>query len=271
MKLQTVDFNFTLLTPCFSGTALGKHADRAEMRVPPIRGHVRFWHRELFGLDDCNRVWGSTAGNQPCASRVGIVLVGGLHTGKTQAHILPHDLQKSGRPRPSLPAGTAYTIQLQRLVSCTDTDWDHAQSAVKTWLLLGCIGLRSNRAAGSVWPTDGWAPVDVDSLRSKLTQLGLRNWTVAVIGAEKGKTPDELRKAASDTIQGNKHIHLFGGIKPRTPSPTRFKVIRLNSGYCLLACAKNHGLLQQAELVLRQQKPNKQPWEALGQWRYLCR
>jgi hypothetical protein len=107
---------------------------------------------QLFVAADSNRVWGSTNGNEGQGSRVAVRLASERLSDTHRADILPHDLKKSGQPRPSLHADREFVLTLQRLVGCTNDDWDHAQRAVKLWLLLGCRGLRSNRAAGSVWP-----------------------------------------------------------------------------------------------------------------------
>lgn len=291
MKLQTADFTFTLLTPCFSGTALGKLADHAEMRIPPIRGHVRFWHRALFGAEDCNRVWGSTNGDEGHGSRVALRFVGSISTqhAEPKSTMLPHKENPNQRgPRPALAAAQSFTVCLQRLVGCTKDDWDHAQRAMKLWLLLGCLGLRSNRAAGSVWP-EAWPgdpalPQSAEDLKSALKTLGLRNWSVALAGLRAGKTENELRETASDTITGNPHRTIFGGISPREPSPTKFKVALLaaKAGQhpepCLLAAAPNRTLLlngntqsilRHAESLLRAKRDSRQRWPALGPWLHL--
>ncbi len=267
MRLEHADFTFTLLTPCFSGTALGKQADQAEMRIPPIRGHVRFWHRALFGLDDCNQVWGSAAGKQGHGSRVSVSFVGSVPNAQAQPWpaVLPHKLHPKERgQRPALAAGQSFTIRLQRLPGCTHEDWEHAQRAVKLWLLLGCLGLRANRAAGSVWPIADWAPRTAEDLKATLRTLGLRNWTIALIGEKQRKSPDALRETASDTIK-NPDSKIFGGIKPRKPSPVKFKVIQLGQEFCLLACAPDRRTLQQAEEIL----VSKQNWKDLGTWNYV--
>ncbi len=283
MHLQHVDFQFTLLTPCFSGTALGKNDDHAEMRIPPIRGHVRFWHRALLGAKDANRVWGSTSGNEGQGSRVSVRFVGSVSSehATPKPFLLPH---KQSGPRPALAAGESFTLRLQRLVGCTANDWDHAQRAVKLWLLLGCLGLRSNRAAGSVWP-ETWqgepaVPQTVADINNALQRLGLRHWSVALIGLSAGKSEDELRATASDTLAGNPHQPIFGGISPRKPSPTKFKVAWLaaepgqSPQPCLIAMAPAEQvtvngfpqpILHHAEKLL---KP-KPRWQALGPWQHL--
>ena len=285
MQLHTAEFRFTLLTPCFGGTALGKHDDHAEMRVPPMRGHIRFWHRALFGPADANRVWGSTSGDEGQGSRVALRIRNSSLRGQYLADILPHDLKKSGKPRPSLREGAEFSLQLQRLVGCTNGDWDHAQRAVKLWLLLGCLGLRSNRAAGSVWPFGDWVPNDPVSLKTTIENLGLSNWSVALVGYGQGKAVIELRKTASDTIAGAPHRPVFGGINDREPSPTKFKVAMLAAqagqipAPCLLAVAprlqiQGHGgirrtILQEAEHLLWNVKPTPTRWRDLGAWNHL--
>lgn len=282
MQLHHLDFPFTLLTPCFSGTALGKHDDRAEMRVPPIRGQVRFWHRALFGAPDANRVWGSTNGNEGQGSRVALRFLGRVSDRheSPKPTLLPHKPNPTHRgPRAALAAGESFTLRLDRLVGCTNDDWDHAQRAVKLWLLLGCLGLRSNRAAGSVWPKDPWAPADADALRTTVQNLGLAQWSLALVGLNAGKTPAELRETASDTIQGAPHRRVFGGINERQPSPVKLKVVRLASRTCLLACApseeilcdnrQRRTILCEAERLLRETKDDPVRWRALGEWLHL--
>ncbi len=287
MQLKTADFPFTLLTPCFSGTALGKLDDHAEMRVPPIRGHVRFWHRELFGAPDANHVWGSTSGNEGQGSRVALRFIGEVSEKHEPppATLLPHKTNASQRgPRPALAKGEEFQLCLQRLTGCEEDDkhqdWSHAQHAVKLWLLLGCLGLRSNRAAGSVWPLGSCAPQDADALKTTLQTLGLKTWSVAIAGLSAGLPPDELRKTASDTIQNNPHGNIFGTIQPsRKPSPTKFKVIRLDDAHCLLAVAPHrsvhgHGgvprtILREAEHLLLYVKPAPARWTSLGAWNHL--
>jgi hypothetical protein len=292
MQLQHADYAFTLLTPCFSGTALGKLDDHAEMRIPPLRGHIRFWHRALFDAADCNRVWGSTSGNDGQGSRVSLRFVGSVSTthANPKPTLLPHKPEpppgKSDPrgPRPGLAAGENFTFRLQRLVGCTAADWDHAQRAIKLWLLLGCLGLRSNRAAGSVWP-ENWqghpaVPQTIADLKSVLQDLGLRNWSVAIVGLGAGKSAADLRETASDTIKGNPYQDVFGGIGPRHPSPTKFKVASLaakpgqSQQLCLLATAParqiavngaSQTILRHAEQLLLG-KPQPARWKALGPW-----
>lgn len=280
MKLQSVDFHFAILTPCFSGTAEGKHAEESLMRVPPIRGHLRFWHHQLFGIADCNAVWGSTDGNLGSGSKIAVRLTQTVPASRFPAEVLPHKENPRHRgKRPALRDDSEFTIALQRLVGCNDTHWTHAQQSLKLWLLIGCIGLRSNRAAGSVWPTGNWVPRDATVFSRALRDLGLSSWSVALIGERTGAAKARLRETASDTIQGNLCRQIFGGINERVPSPTKFKIVHLSTGPCLLAAAprqeivcedrQRRPILREAERLLLHVKPDTRRWAELGAWNHL--
>ena len=239
--LPTHTFEFEFLTPCFSGTAEGKNADSSILRVPPIRGHIRMWHVSLFDSADANAVWGSTAGDG-CGSKVGLALTSSPATSKATAETLPHKDNANHRgPRVALPTNSRASLVLTRLPSCTPAQWEHAEKATKVWLLLGTLGLRANRAAGSVWPVGDWVPKDTAQLSGILTALGYKQPVHQVDSAilsdkrlnyEKNETL-KLRHAASDTVGGAES--LFGGIRPtRKQSPLKMKVARLSSSPVLL-------------------------------------
>ena len=238
MILPAAPYSFKLLTACFCGGADNQTAP-AEMRIPSIRGQVRAWHRELSGAETVNRIWGSTVGESG-ASRV--ALVWDASVPPRQAHpkplILPH---KNQGARPALSAGQSFALTLQRLVGCPTDDWAAAQDAIKLWLLIGCLGLRANRAAGSVWPLDPnhegrkWVPQTPEQLGKTLRSLGFR-WPAQLVDTPAGTSAEQLRELASNTVKG--HLDLFGEIKPhRIPSPTKFKVIELAGQPRLLVTA----------------------------------
>ena len=229
MILPTEKYSFKLLTACFCGGA-DNQSGPAEMRAPSIRGQVRAWHREISGAETVNRIWGSTDG-EGGASRVALVWDASILPREAQPkpHILPH---KNQGPRPALAAGQSFTLTLQRLIGCSTDDWVGAQNAVKVWLLIGCLGLRANRAAGSVWPVGDWVPQTSEKLGETLRALGFR-WPLQLVDTPAGTKAEELRRLASDTVKGNPR--LFGEIKPRRePSPTKFKVIELAGQHRLL-------------------------------------
>lgn len=268
MQLPTLDFPFVLLTPCFSGTAEGREARISELRTPPIRGHLRVWHRAAFGNPSVNRVWGSTDGHEGSGSRVAVRILDHPGPSESPALLLPHKTKDRG-PRPALPANATATFRLQRLPACTDDDWAKAGIAAQLWLVGGALGCRSNRAAGSVWPTADGTPRTPEELTRVLAPIlaaPRSPWGAALIGENAGNPWQVLRETASDTPKGP--AHLFGNAKPREPSHVRFKVVRLDSGLCLLALAPSRNLIADAEAALLA-KPDPHRWEALGSWRRL--
>ncbi|MGB9601186.1 MAG: RAMP superfamily CRISPR-associated protein [Limisphaerales bacterium] len=272
MNIQTVSFRFKLLTPCFSGTAMGKHGG-AEMRVPPIRGHIRFWHRVLYSAESCNEVWGSASGETGNASKVAVRLFNDGTISEKKFSILPHKDKGKGTGN-AIPRGEEFEFELQRLVGCSDDNWRKAQNATKLWLLLGSLGLRSNRAAGSVWPVENWTPKNKDELTNQINQLGLKAYSIALIGKKSNNDSETLRETASDTIRNRAHSNIFGSISPRKPSPTKFKVIELEDGLYLLALApkktEQRLILEEAERLLNM-KPDPARWRGLGKWNYIIR
>jgi len=264
MNLPAEIFPFIFLTPCFSGGAEGRQATGSELRVPPMRGQIRFWHRAAFGLSATDRIWGSvTAGAS--SSRVTLRLLAPLASENNRAPVLPHKTTGDG-PRAALPSDKPGSFCIHRLPWCGDDDWRQAIEATMLWLLAGTLGFRSARAAGSIWPTAGWTPRKRDELAALLAPLQTTGWQAALAGLGNAKSAIELRQTASDTLGGNPT--LFGSANPRKPSPVRFKVVRLGSATALLAVAPPAASLKLAETNLNG-KPDPSRWNALGAWDHL--
>jgi hypothetical protein len=184
--------------------------------------------------------------------------------------ILPH--HNGGGRRPAVKHEQTFTLRLTRLIGCTTDHWEIAQKALKIWLLLGGLGLRSARAAGSVWPLGTWVPNDDATLTSTLHTLGLVNISVSIAGFSAAVDARTLRITASDTVN---NTTIFGSIGPRTPSPTKFKVARLRDVYCLIVTADQRSVLilgvikpmiQHAEFMLNNGRGLPIRWNTLGAW-----
>jgi hypothetical protein len=257
MILPTEEYSFKLLTACFCGGA--DQAASAEMRVPSIRGQVRAWHREISGSETVNRIWGSTVG-ETGASHVALFWDATTLPSQAQPkpYILPHKRQGF---RPALAVDQSFIIKLQRLVGCSTGDWTASQNAVKLWLLIGCLGLRANRAAGSVWPIGDWVPKTPTQFDQTVRSLGFR-WPVQLVDTPAGTKADALRALASDTVKGQPR--LFGSITPRVPSPTKFKVVELAGQLRLLVTSRPPVSLSAARTALSgNNKAGQFPWNPL--------
>ncbi|MEK7675645.1 MAG: RAMP superfamily CRISPR-associated protein [Verrucomicrobiota bacterium] len=256
MKLESQSFPFRLLTASFCGGAEGRQQD-AEMRVPSIRGHLRDWHRQLVGVPRADIVWGSTDDNTGHSSKIAVTVdkpdntvascrarlfpqveftaaderrLSRLRRADPGRNELAQKLKKSENAAPALPKDTSFVLSLTRLPECNAPEWEAAQRAVKLWLLVGALGLRSSRAAGSVWPLNppepAWVPQTEQQLADTLSQIGFDPSQVRLMDAVPGDDEDKLRECASNTVEDRTY---FGGVNPRDPSPVRFKVTRLNS------------------------------------------
>ena len=190
MNLQAETFQFKFLTPCFSGTAEGKDGRVSELRIPAIRGHIRFWHRAAYGVASANQLWGNTDGTEGGSSRVALKLTAGPAPSERTAMLLPHKSHGQGS-RPALPVESAASIKLQRLPGCAKDDWDMALTTTRLWLVAGTLGYRSSRAAGSVWPREQWAPsssADLSLLLRPLIGKPIEPWGAALVGEAAGQS-----------------------------------------------------------------------------------
>lgn len=248
MSNTTKTYSVELLTPCFC--KIGR--DQPEIRGSSIRGMIREWKRLLGGRPD--KIWGGTGGN---ASKVGLD-VHQVNTPISKAALLPHvteeEKNKKRAVSKTLDAGGTFSLTLNRLVGCSDSMWEEAQLDVENWLILGCLGQRANRAAGSVWCAE-WQFPDTLSFFDKLGTVS-PNWEIQV-STNSFKDADEARETASDTID---FAPLFGSFSPRKPSPTKMKVIKINDEYRLLLFCERKRVLDQAISKLKS-KPDPHRWK----------
>lgn len=245
--METREMEIKFLSPCFCG---GADQNAPELRAPSIRGHLRRWHTRLFNETDMKVVWGSVGGG---ASRIQLR----VETFGQSIHsspLLPHK-QQGNSPRNGLVAGTFNVL----LSSRHAMDLDRAEKSLKLWSLLGALGTRANRAAGSVWPVVD-APRTPVSLGSELKDLGFSKGQIRI--AKEAGTADELRKAASDTLSVP---HLFGSAKPRKESPLKIKMVELSDGLHLLLFAEQNGVIDSAlqELCKRRKPLGQFSWESI--------
>ena len=178
MNLHSQSISLEILTPAWS---TGANQQQAEVRVPTIRGQLRFWLRVLFpgrNLDDTLFGRADARGTQASCislrlrSWQGRASVQNLedYTAKTGDDAL-HDpeayflwplrptrdsQQKRGVIHPPATAPTAtFDLELAwfppTLNRRAELDGP-LQQAVKAFSLLGSFGTRSTRGYGSVWP-----------------------------------------------------------------------------------------------------------------------
>lgn len=152
MKKAEIKFKFT--TPAFLA---GADQNAAEMRIPSVKGVLRWWCRNL-GMDE-KTIFGH-AGEE---SRRGQMMLRDLTTGATAYQLLNGEqicgnkfdyflwpFRRDDNKRGVIMPDRSPEFHLM-LSMRGDAEMDAA--AVKAFLLLGALGTRSRRAYGSIWPT----------------------------------------------------------------------------------------------------------------------
>lgn len=254
---RTIDLN--LITPLFSHGA----TDEPEIRPASIRGMLHEWFRLLGGdIVSERRVFGgikqTKAGyrdhEMTKASSI-VVRVADVKGTVVDMSTLPHKSGGKAAPRKAFSAGTTCRIVLSdRLGGLSGEDEKRFEAAVNAWLLVGTLGYRATRAAGSFSWQDATfeMPTDrieyQDACRNLLDDSNaFENVKVAVLG--KGyKEAEAARKAVSDSLGGPERngqddlgrLHNpLGGISPRKTSPLKYRIVQLKTGFHILALWDN--------------------------------
>ncbi len=247
--MNTEEITVKTLSPCFCAGADPQHP---EIRAASIRGHLRRWHTRLTNEPDMKNVWG-TVGRQGGSSEIQLrVEISGFD--KKSAVLLPHKTQGSGY-RNALVNGEFNVL----LRSRNQRALNQAFKALQVWSLLGSLGTRANRAAGSIWPASD-TPTNISEFKERLDSLGLKRGEIRV--SSDFDTADALRTAASDTLA---IPYLFGAAKPRKESPLKIKMVEFDDRCHLLLFAEQNGVIDSAlnELQKKGKPLGKMQWEKI--------
>ena len=174
MKHHT--YSLQLLSPCFNGGARPK--DFAELRVPSLRGQIRWWYREATPRGDEKGIFGGV-GRDTGSKRSSVTfrIPNPAHSTESMA-LLPHK-NRGGGERPALPP-QAFDLHCR----CREETFTEVDRAVRLWVLLGGLGCRCNRAAGSVWYAQD-APGSPEAFAKDLRALTPHsNWDVRLAPVE---------------------------------------------------------------------------------------
>ncbi|MBM3396618.1 MAG: hypothetical protein FJY37_18715 [Betaproteobacteria bacterium] len=240
-----------LLTPCFCA---GVDPKAPELRAASVRGQLRFWTRVLNGAGKPEySLFGGIKGkahgypDEAVASAI-ILRVKTLGKSKpAEQPLCPHDPQK-GR-RAALPAGTLFELRwFERFTSFADRV-KRFEEVLLTWQLLGGLGARVTRAAGSVWPAE-YAPT-LAEFSTRLGGLSIPSTVRVGVLAKVASKPEVLREIATNTVKGaGRNTGAIKGLLPGDPlgfasgqerkvSPLKLKVGRFADGFRLIAVADN--------------------------------
>lgn len=240
--MQTLNYQFSLASSTFAhGAYQTQNFNRPEVRPPAIKGMIRWWHQALgYSKEDAQELFGQVASRKEGtrenrASRVTIRLTHLTQPTTRRSEFMPHKGQRGGAKSALVP-GTAYQLDLgARRGPLSPTLFAQLQRATEAWLVLGAIGQRSNRAAGSIqWDS---APDSQQDFNAAATQL-LEGSKIR-FALLPGTFEDEYqaRSIAGDFLaaQAFGGTAPFGDARPRKPSPLKLKTVPLDESIRLLA------------------------------------
>lgn len=244
-------YRLEFITPLFSR---GSYEDRPEVRPPSIRGQLHWWFRALGGnATDEKAIFGGVHGGAT-ASKV-VVRVSSLVGTTGRVNTLPHKNGDQASPKAAYQIGTKFDLHILSRLGGLDSRLQSAlDRTLETWLLLGTLGLRSTRAAGSFrWETipplseaSLKPPADFAAFEVRCQEL-LRGAPLrfALLG-QNYPTAEQARRVVSDTLGGRDDHHgqddlaqlnhplgkVFGG---RKTSPLRFRIVGIGATFRIAA------------------------------------
>lgn len=254
---MNIESKLTFITPCFSHGA----TDVAEIRPASIRGMLHQWFRLLGGTFQQEReVFGGVKQGEKFrdqASKV-VIRVCGIVGKQSSAATLPHKSSFEASPRNAYFPNTHFTLLIaDRLGGLSKEAEQLFRKAVYAWLLMGTLGYRATRAAGSfVWEstTDFPYPETLEEYANKCHTLMNSNFKVALLKDTGFDSAEEARRVVSDTLGGRqdsrgtndlKQLHdplgkISGG---RKTSPLKFRIVKMNTNYYILAIWDNRSVV----------------------------
>lgn len=251
--MTSYSYRIKLITPLFSK---GSYDDRPEIRPPSIRGQLHWWFRALgYNYQDEKAIFGGVHGGA-IASKV-MVRVGGIKGETDEVNTLPHKTGGQASPKWAYKPGTAFDLHIsERLGGLSEKHHVAFQRALETWLLLGTLGLRSTRAAGSfAWVPMGdnqlQMPTTMDEWRTKVSERLSGAPLKFCLTDEAFNSAEEARRIVSDTIGGRNDSPGTNGLLSninyplgkvnggRKTSPLRFRLIPIQNHYHIAAVWDN--------------------------------
>ncbi len=221
------------LTPCF---CRGAYDDMPEIRASSIRGMLRWWFDALYHntneTDVKSHIFGEAGGKNSARASNIVVRVEIIDHSIQKYPVLPHK-NNGGGNKTAFGEKTRFKLIISNRNKELSPEYSCVlQNVIKAWVLLGALGNRGNRAAGSVWFNHPMSESDFQEQAKKLLEnTELKFFTLALVDRE---NPEALRKIASDTIGGREDRkgdnelrelgYPLGSMKPRKPSSLKLKV-----------------------------------------------
>jgi len=235
-----------ILTPCFCA---GADQAKPEIRVSSIRGQLRWWFRKLYNNPEMEkRVFGRIGKEGEGQSSKVVLRVNTNPQGIPQKmeKILPHKPDGLGQ-RNAISKDYLFDLHYSFRHFPTNEEKQAFERILEVWSLLGSLGARGNRAAGSIFVEQSFATLE--EFKKRITGLNLPDsWCIRV--SDRADTPDKLRVIASDTVNDDDFLGFANG-RERKASPFKIKVVSIENRNHLLIFAESEDVIEGALNVLK--------------------
>ena len=242
------------LTPCFSHGAVGTQ----EIRPASIRGMLHHWFRIVGGSASQERLvfGGVNHGDKSpfhddSASRVVVRVRHDANLDSGVFPTLPHKTGNEASPRKAFAPGHSFELLISdRLGGLREVESALFNDALYAWLLMGTLGFRSTRAAGSFsFETEAFSvpatPEEYEVACQELLSSRNARMRVAVLDHDFSNA-ESARCVVSDSLGGNGKDRgpealqdirdPLGRIKPtRKTSPLKYRIVRFGEHFRILA------------------------------------
>ena len=197
----------------------GADIQQVELRVPSIRGALRWWFRVLGGTPEQeDKVFGSVHQKPPIASAIRV------------------RAEKQGTAV-GLPAGTAFTVRIEAIRQIDEALWERLKATIEAFCRLGTLGRGATQGNGMVATRH---PPDERTFREWVRSLpdSIRCFIGAPCDSV-GEAVDTLRVARQKVLdslptnKANEAKQALGSATPRQTSALRRCPVRLADGKVL--------------------------------------
>lgn len=245
MKSSPISRSFRFITPAFvHGAYQAQQSNIPELRAPSIRGQLRWWWRTL-GYGSGDELFGSASGDHGSASRVQTRLISPPTPHHCAAQILPHKENPNhrGTKQAIQERQDLFTIEIRPLRGgLRDGEAGRLSNTLDAWLLMGAVGQRANRAAGSLWPESDAPDSPSDYLSRCRSHLANSSAKIALLDTPP-MTTQQIRNLSGRFLGGfNVSVpgNVFGSAVPRKSSSLKLRAVRFNGdlGIVALWCPK---------------------------------
>ncbi len=212
----------------------GADQTQAELRIPSIRGQLRWWHRAIYCNPAKEKVLFGGIGQKNdtgIASKLVLRLKNEKIISERQT-VLPHKSQGAGS-RQGLKGEFTLSAYLRNCGSLGEFNRlkKEVDDLIRVWILLGSIGARVSRAAGSIFCKD---ELSLETFQNHLREMA-RPKDLSLYLSEEEKTVSELRRIASDTVNNGEFLgYVRSKPSSRLASPLKMKIVKINQKYHLL-------------------------------------